>query len=157
MKQLVFSALMAVFWVGPAWGHGVGYAVDTSRTVCIRVSYDDSEPMSYAKVKVFGPGDGTIEHQNGRTDKNGRFAFVPDAPGVWRVEAGDGMGHGIQAQVDFSAGPPAGDPPPGPPGAQRPSLDKALAGLSVLFFLSGVLFWWKGRRSVRSGPDGAPE
>lgn len=150
MKQLVFSALMVALWAGPAWAHGVGYAVDSSKTACVRIFYDDGKPMSYAKVKVFGPDDGTIEHQNGRTDKHGRFAFVPDAPGKWRVEAGDGMGHAIDAQVDFSTGPQVNDPSPSAPQTHGPSFDRILAGLCVLFFLSGALFWWKGRRLARS-------
>lgn len=59
--------------------------------------------MGYAEVCVFSPEESdknsSVEHQNGRTDCNGRFAFSPDSSGVWKVEVNDGRGHKIQAEV----------------------------------------------------------
>ena len=155
MKQFLLTLLMVIFGSAPAWAHGVGYHIDNSQTACIRIAYDDGEPMSYAKVKVFGPGNAAIEHQNGRTDKNGRFAFVPDTPGPWRVEAGDGMGHAIKAEVNFTPDQAQDKAPADPPKDQGPSVSKAMAGLSLIFFLSGAFFWWKGTRVARPGSASA--
>ncbi|MFO7965491.1 MAG: hypothetical protein R6U50_16320, partial [Desulfobacterales bacterium] len=56
-------------------------------------------PMAFAEVLVFSPKNDKIEHQNGRTDQNGRFAFLADIPGKWQVKVNDGMGHAVHATV----------------------------------------------------------
>ena len=35
------------------------------------------------------------EFQNGRTDAQGRFAFLPDKPGTWTIVVADNMGHKV--------------------------------------------------------------
>ncbi len=82
---------------GFAHAHGVFHEITKRDAVLISAEYDDGEPMSYAAVKIFSPSGGKIEHQNGRTDKNGRFAFVPDSPGPWRIIIDAEMGHLIDA------------------------------------------------------------
>jgi nickel transport protein len=51
-------------------------------------------------VLVYAPGGGDTEFQNGRTDARGRFAFLPDRPGVWRVKVDAGMGHGFDIEIE---------------------------------------------------------
>lgn len=80
--------------------HGVDYELKNGRAVTIIVTYDDGKPMSYAGVKIFSPADEKIEHQNGRTDKNGCFSFLPDQNGEWRITVEDGMGHGVATKVN---------------------------------------------------------
>jgi nickel transport protein len=60
--------------------------------------YDDGEPMSYAKVTIASPG-ADLPFQSGRSDKNGRFCFFPDAEGQWEVVAEDEMGHRLEVNV----------------------------------------------------------
>lgn len=155
MKLLVLWVIATICGATSVLAHGVRYDIESKRTVCVRVAYDDGEPMSYARTKVFGPENAKTEHQNGRTDKNGRFAFVPDTAGAWMVDVGDGMGHAIQAEIDIVGG----DDPvknSAPARAAGPLPGRAAAGLSVIFFLSGAFFWWKGlRRSrLKPGKDG---
>lgn len=77
-----------------AEGHGVGYRiVDNGYAVVLEFFYSGGEAMAYADVLIWSPDDDEVEHQNGRTDRNGRFAFAPTRHGVWRVEAKDGRGH----------------------------------------------------------------
>ena len=38
------------------------------------------------------------------TDAQGRFAFMPDAPGQWRIIMADNMGHRVEHAVEVSAG-----------------------------------------------------
>lgn len=40
-----------------------------------------------------------VEYQNGRTDAQGRFAFVPSAAGDWLIRLDDGTGHGFEEHV----------------------------------------------------------
>jgi nickel transport protein len=57
--------------------------------------------MAWNKVRVFGPGDEKTEFVVARTDRNGRFAFLPDRPGLWRVEASDDEGHKAVAETEY--------------------------------------------------------
>ena len=58
---------------------------------------------TYAKVEVYSPADAKVEFQNGRTDAQGRFAFMPDTPGQWRIIMADNMGHRVEHAVDVSS------------------------------------------------------
>ncbi|MBI9083681.1 MAG: hypothetical protein JEZ11_08780 [Desulfobacterales bacterium] len=145
MKQCLLAVIWMMVGIAPVWAHGVHYDFESEKTVCLRVSYSDGEPMSYAKAKIFSPADAEIEHQNGRTDKNGRFAFVPDIEGAWRIDVEDGMGHAVKAEIRIED---TGDhvKETSPPAAGGASAVNAMAGLSGIFFLFGLFFWWKGLR-----------
>ncbi len=84
--------------------HGTAHRVLRDGTaVTVESFYSDKEPMQYAEVLVFGPSDRKVEYQNGRTDRNGRFAFFPDRQGTWRIEVNDGMGHLMKADIEVTA------------------------------------------------------
>ncbi|MFV0347141.1 MAG: hypothetical protein ACK5JO_01045 [Halodesulfovibrio sp.] len=99
MRRLLFAIAMLVINASPALGHGVSYGMAESKALTVFFAYSGNEPMSYVPVLVFGPqSTPDLEFQNGRTDAQGKFAFVPDRPGEWRVEASDGTGHkGVMA------------------------------------------------------------
>lgn len=104
---LLFSMWSLLLFPAPAKAHGTGYRIAGDKQVTtIEAFYSSNEPMAYAEVLIFSPEDKDVEYQNGRTDKNGRFAFYPDIGGTWRVTVSDGMGHKIDAevQVNKSAG-----------------------------------------------------
>ena len=69
--------------------------------VLVRFAYSDDRGAEFAAVRVTG-ADGK-EFQNGRTDARGRFAFIPDAPGVWRITVTDGMGRKVEHAVGVAA------------------------------------------------------
>lgn len=144
----------AVAWALPpsARAHGTGARLlqpgDTARSVLFH--YSSGEPMAWVRIKVFAP-QGPGEFVIARTDPNGIFAFVPDGPGLWRVEAQDDEGHKavIDVHVDASfaaAGPEStaagtpgqtGEPqvlPPEPShGRERnPLVLRALLGISLI-------------------------
>ena len=64
-----------------------GRAIDAKPAV-VEFRYSNGEPMAHAEVAVFGPAD-SEPYQTGRADALGRFAFVADRDGAWRVEARD--------------------------------------------------------------------
>ncbi len=97
--KVAFITLLILLISTKLWSHGVVYDVKKEKAVIIKVTYDDGEPMSYAEVKIFSPDNKDIEHQNGRTDKNGYFAFLPDKPGEWKIIVNDGTGHGVVARI----------------------------------------------------------
>jgi nickel transport protein len=97
-----FAALLFMLMATPAQAHGVVWSTGIGATV-VEYRYTTDEPMAYAAITVQGPGD-TVTFQTGRTDRQGRFAFVPDHDGPWIVTADDGMGHVSTATVPIEAG-----------------------------------------------------
>lgn len=82
---------------GNVLAHDVIHDMKLGDAVVLRVGYDTGEPMQYAEVLIYSPKNDKIEFQNGRTDANGSFAFLPDTPGEWRIVVDDGDGHGMTA------------------------------------------------------------
>jgi nickel transport protein len=151
---LLLTLLLLVAWRTPAQAHGVEIIAGPGRAVVINGMYSDGEPMSFVKIKVTTPQGKT--HQVGNSDANGSFAFVPDHPGEWLVVASDGMGHRAETTWQQEAGKtaPAGSSESQP--AQAPAQpmkaskwERAAWGLSLLFWLSGLVFWRKGARKQR--------
>lgn len=109
--------------------------------------------MSYAAVEVFFNKE-KLPFQNGRTDQNGRFLFLPDKNGQWQVKVNDGMGHQLTVETDYVMDRQATDAGVEVTGGEKPSRaskgTRLLAGLAIIFFLSGWFFWWRGLQQSRS-------
>lgn len=165
MKRCMqFLLLLSVFglslFYGPpdARAHGTDYSlVEGATLTAVAFYYSDGEPMAYAEVLVFSPQDPKVEHQNGRTDKHGKFAFCPDTPGTWRINANDGMGHLCQATVEVGQGEAPGK-------ADRPRQEtavaspvegsrtlKIIAGLSLICNLAFVSYLFRRRSKAGKG------
>lgn len=150
MRRLLFAIALMVINASPAFGHGVSYGMAESKALTVFFAYTGSEPMSYVPVLVFGPqSTPDLEYQNGRTDAQGKFAFVPDRSGEWRVEASDGTGHKgvmtvtVTEDMLTSGDPASGD---GAYSAARsagtpPMAERTILGLSLLanLCLAGLL------------------
>lgn len=145
----IFCLIVPLLLARPVLAHGVGAGPVLAEKEAVRFYYSDGEPMAYAEVLVFGPDSAKVEFQNGRTDKNGVFAFVPDRPGFWRVVCNDGMGHRAEYKNELVSGKEtkatesAMQEPDGKQSA--PLWLKALLGVSLLFNLA------LGIRIVRNG------
>ena len=139
---------LAVMFLLPLrlYGHGVTGRVDAGAMV-VSAEYDTGEAMSYAKVKVLAPGE-KLTFQSGRTDRNGRFCFFPDAGGDWKVVVDDEMGHRLEVAVpvDENLALPATQEL-GEAGQHSPSVyQRAFMGISIIFGIAGMFFWWIGRK-----------
>lgn len=128
------------------YAHGVRGEVDAGGMV-VSAQYSTGEPMSYAKVKISAPG-AKFTFQSGRTDRNGRFCFFPDAPGDWEVIVDDEMGHRLEVKVPvdetlvFQENQQREE-------ASESSLsryERAFMGITIIFGVSGIFFWWKGKK-----------
>lgn len=139
----------------PAFAHAlVGTRINGGSAVALEFAYSTGDVPAYAAIEVYGPDDAKVEFQNGRTDRLGRFAFVPDKPGLWRAVLSDNMGH--RAEVPVNVGTPGAAASQS--GAVRPERPasvalKALLGVSALLNL-GVFLTWLKRRG-KSGAAGA--
>jgi len=112
-------------------------------SVIVTANYGGTEPAAFCQVSVFSPARAEAEFQTGRTDARGRFAFLPDVSGKWRVIVDDEMGHRQEATIDWTgAGGPAAET------AAQPAWQKALMGGSLLLGLTGLWLWWRVRGKV---------
>ena len=103
VASLVFAALLLM---GAAQAHAHAlYAAHTLQgsVALVQFAYAGGQVPTYAKVEVYSPADAKVEFQNGRTDAQGRFAFMPDTPGQWRIIMADNMGHRVEHAVDVSS------------------------------------------------------
>lgn len=155
MQFLLFLSLL-VFIVlrtpSDAHAHGTGYRLlDEATLAAIEFHYSGGEPMGYAEVLVFSPRDRRVEHQNGRADKHGKFAFCPDMPGAWLITANDGMGHLCEATVQVSPGGFFGkaESPRGKSdyglSAQGSKTLKIIAGFSLIFNMACAAYFFHQR------------
>ena len=95
--------LVFMLWVcASAYAHGVGYRQSEFRAVTLEFFYSTGEKMSYREVRVFSPKDEKFAAQTGRTDEQGRFAFIPDVSGKWRVIVRDEEGHQCNASMTIT-------------------------------------------------------
>ena len=146
--QNVVIFFLFMFFMLPAilYAHGVMGKVNTGGMV-VSAQYNTGEPMSYAMVKITAPGT-ELTYQSGRTDRNGRFCFFPDTPGDWKVVVDDEIGHRLEVTA------PVNDlkeliTDQQDQDSSRSSLaayEKALMGICLIFGISGIIFWWKGKR-----------
>jgi nickel transport protein len=147
---LLLLLVLLMAWRSPAQAHGVEITAVPGPAVVVSGIYSDGEPMSFVKIKVTSPQGKT--HQVGNSDANGNFAFLPNQPGKWLVVAEDGMGHRAETTWQQSADKAASKSSAPPSPAQAMDTSKwvrAAWGLSALFWLSGLVFWWKGSRRKR--------
>ena len=129
-----FLALPAALLAGTLHAHALTHTAQRGSAVVVELRYGDGSPFSYEAAEVFRPGE-TVPFLAGRTDANGRLAFVPDRAGDWRVRAFSQDGHGGELTVFASASVDAGE------GARADSpstLSRLAIGLSLLFGLFGV-------------------
>ncbi len=129
--------------------HGVElHAHPSGEAIVVELRYAGGGPIAGAHMTVYEPGGVVQVHQEGRSDREGRFAFVPTRAGRWSVVADDGMGHRAQLDVPYDAERREGAP------AARPAAPNVLArwlvGLGVLGVLFATLFVWRSRRDAAS-------
>ncbi len=125
-----------------AWAHGVSYdMLETSPTVTFKSHFSTGDPIAYGEVLVYAPKNDEIEFQNGRTDQNGVFSFLPDSAGIWKVEVDGGLGHKLFFNVDVAESDDntlAGKT--GENYLQAGNTIKALLGISLIFNLCLAAF-----------------
>ncbi len=145
-KRIVLIATLVFLLPSPLFAHGVKGSVKEGGLV-VTAQYDTGEAMSYARVKISAP-DAKFLFQSGRTDRNGRFCFFPDVAGDWQVVVDDKMGHRLEVNVpvDETMAIQVNQERGATAESHLSRYEKALMGLSIIFGLSGILFWWKGKK-----------
>jgi nickel transport protein len=97
--------LLAAALLPPAWAHAARVELEPAPpAVLVLARYGEGAPAADARVTVLSPEEGGRTHQTGRTDRRGRFAFLPDRPGTWQVVVDDGLGHRAVARLAVAEG-----------------------------------------------------
>jgi nickel transport protein len=156
-NTLTFLTILIISGFSTLQAHDITFDIFKSRpAVVIRACYSGAEPVSWASIAVYAPSEAKTFYQNGRTDKDGYFAFVPDAPGKWTVRIDDELGHKKNAVVavspDFLKG---GSVLEHSSNKDRtgfssiPLVYRALLGVLFIFGTTGFLYGMKTRTIVR--------
>ena len=97
------AALIFVVRIPAVHAHEVLHTIERGKAIAVKAFFGDGEVLAYTEYQIFSPTDPRIPYQKGRTDRSGYVAFVPDAPGAWRVKVTDTTGHGLDLLVDVAA------------------------------------------------------
>lgn len=129
--------MTAALWAMPAAlsAHGTAWEMSSKKSYGLEFSYDDETPMAYVEVKVYGPDDPAKLSQTGRTDKNGYFAFIPYADGLWLVTAADGSGHLAKAELPVVSAPVQD--------SEKDEADAAVAAVNIKNEIAKAVKPWK--------------
>ncbi len=153
LNKLTFVIVCAMGLPAFCVGHGVKHSVFSAGTG-IEATYDNGRPMAFCDVVVVSPANPDNEYQSGITDPAGRFAFVPDTNGVWKVTVDDGMGHLVTADVQTGPNKQVSDGVD--TGMNR--FAGGMIGVSVIFGLFGLysLVRFHPRRTGRASSPSEP-
>ncbi|WP_027721985.1 hypothetical protein [Maridesulfovibrio zosterae] len=146
----LFVAAGIIIFSGTSWAHGVSYEmIENSPSITFRSGFSSGDPIAYGEVLIYSPENSEVEYQNGRTDKNGVFSFLPDGPGVWKVEVYGGLGHKLMFEIPIDE-----------KGKEKPELEKkgllqssqtmrAALGISILFNIALAALYFSARKKKR--------
>ena len=149
---LAAGLVLAAF---PASAHGVGSRRAQSGAIGLEFYYSTGEEMSYTPVQVFSPADSEHAYQEGYTDEEGVFAFVPNVDGAWQGICEADGGHRAVAKVDVNLAAlntQTGGAAPEVSGSRviegRELAVNALLGVSLLFNISAAVLLWRRRKKA---------
>lgn len=139
--SLAAAAALLAFAAPTASAHETLHELQRGKAIAVKAYFVDGEVLAYTAYEVYSPADPRIPHQKGRTDRGGWLAFVPDAPGKWRVKVIDDTGHGLDLEVDATE---AGGTAAAAPGAGALSsaafILRPLVGLAAIGLVFAALF-----------------
>lgn len=148
--------LVSLAPVGQALAHKllVSGTPEAAGGLKVQAFFPDGTPAQEIPVAVIPAAGGSP--RSGKTDHQGICSFTGLAPGQYRLEAGDALGHravtqvvlpgpGPAAQTAPTAGHPAASLPPGEP----LPWGNILAGLGFIFGVSAFLMVLRLRAEVR--------
>ena len=142
---LIYVIVSLLLLTKNALPHSVLGKTSMQKGILVEAEYDDGEPMSYSSTEIFDSEE-KLPFQSGRTDRNGRFLFYPDKTGDWKVIVNDGMGHrlALKTHIDKSLVLNTKNNQQTGETSNFSRYEKVLMGISIIFGVFGILFWWMG-------------
>jgi hypothetical protein len=105
MKKNVLILSIILFSItAKLFGHGIHIEPEFKiPSVIVFSGYSETQPVAGATVTVFSPADASKPFQTGKTDKHGKFSFVPDIEGEWLFSVDDQKGHAEKSAINVPA------------------------------------------------------
>ncbi|WP_239060934.1 DUF4198 domain-containing protein [Desulfovibrio sp. JC022] len=123
--------------------------VETSPAVTFKSGFSSGDPIAYGEVLIYAPENTEVEFQNGRTDKNGVFSFLPDRAGIWKVEVDGGLGHKLMFDVEVAESDKNELATHEKEAPLQGSIEiRALLGISLIFNLCLAVTYLRARRKA---------
>ena len=144
---LALTAGLIFLCASESYAHGVGYRHSELGAVVLEFFYSTGEKMSYREARVFSPKDSKFAVQTGRTDEQGRFAFIPDTSGEGRGIDRDEEGHQCEAKITvsdewFAEDSVAASPQSSSSIPQGMELViRSILGVSIIFNIAMIIRW----------------
>ena len=150
VNRIIIILLFLIIIGSPLYSHGINSRI-IKGGIGIIALYDSSTPMSYAKTEIFTPGKDKTPFQEGLTDKNGCFIFIPDKIGIWKIKINDEMGHGVIKEINVK------DLKNFKQNKSEPLSRwyKILIGLSIIFGITGFIFYLQAKKIIAKGQKDA--
>jgi nickel transport protein len=155
---MVLAASVLLFlcaWSRDALAHGVGYRVSGKKAVALEFYYSTGETMAYLEARAYSPNDVKNAFQSGRTDEFGRYSFIPQTEGEWRVIVKDEEGHRAEAVIpitpEFLSG--GGELPTAAQSSIPQGMElylRAVLGVSLLFNIAAFVRGTRARGPTRA-------
>ncbi|OYY92520.1 MAG: hypothetical protein B7Y41_15665 [Hydrogenophilales bacterium 28-61-23] len=144
MKLARFPALAALLIsASGSLAHDLQYSVDSGQAVVIRMFYLNNTPFTFEGYEIYREGE-KLPYQVGRSDSQGRIAFLPDRAAEWRIKAISEDGHGLDFTIRTDAAAVLS-------GAEKPFYERYArigVGVAVILGLFGFLsLYIKRKRS----------
>jgi len=131
----------AIFATWPACAHDLQYSVGHGQAVVIRMFYVDNTPFTFEGYEITREGE-KLPYQVGRTDSQGRIAFLPDRAATWRIKTISEDGHGLDFKISTDAAAMLS-------GAEKPFFERyarIAVGVAVILGLFGFLSLYLKRK-----------
>ena len=134
MKTIAFLLAALLGLAQSAAAHDLQYSVSGAQAVVVKLFYVDNKPFTFEGYEIYRAGE-KLPYQVGRSDSQGRIAFLPDRAGEWRIKAISEDGHGLDFTLttDAAARVEASDKP----AFERYS--RIVVGIAVILGLFGLL------------------
>lgn len=101
-KPMLLSILLVMVCTGSSLAHAIRMQIEENPpAVTVWAGFSAATPLIDATMEVIAP-DGETLFQSGRTDKQGRFAFLPHEAGEWTLKVDDGRGHRQTTRLHLS-------------------------------------------------------
>ena len=126
--------LAALALAPPADAHDLQYTVSGGQAVVVKLFYVDNTPFTFEGYEIYREG-AKLPYQVGRTDGQGRIAFLPDRAATWRIKAISEDGHGLDFKLATDAAATVTD-------TEKPFIERygrVAVGVALILGLFGVL------------------
>ena len=139
----LFLPLLCLLAACATHAHDLQHTVTAAQAVVIRMFYVDNTPFSFEGYEIYRDGE-KLPYQVGRTDSQGRIAFLPDRAATWRVKAFSEDGHGQDFKLTTDAAAIL-------TGAEKPAFERygrIGVGVAVILGLFGFLALFVNRKKA---------